>query len=119
IGELGNYKGTDYIAREFTRLGLKPAGDNGTYFQDMPYGPIAIDVASMQLVAAGAPLAPRTDWVPIAPTAGNGVGGSVSLNAVPTVFAGRWGDTVSLDPAVFRGRVAIFTATPAAAGLGG
>jgi hypothetical protein len=30
IGEPGNVKGTDYIAREFARLGLKPAGDNGT-----------------------------------------------------------------------------------------
>ena len=29
IGEPGNYKGTDYIAREFKRFGLKPAGDNG------------------------------------------------------------------------------------------
>jgi hypothetical protein len=30
IGELGNYKVTAYIAAEFKRLGLKPAGDNGT-----------------------------------------------------------------------------------------
>jgi hypothetical protein len=26
---------TDYIASEFMRLGLKPAGDNGTYFQNL------------------------------------------------------------------------------------
>src|SRR5262245_48775597 len=41
IGSAGNFKGTTYIAREFQRLGLKPAGDNGggTYFQEMPYGP--------------------------------------------------------------------------------
>ena len=39
IGELGNYKGTAYIASEFKRLGLKPAGDNGTFFQDMPLRP--------------------------------------------------------------------------------
>src|SRR5207302_1314181 len=37
IGEVGNYKGTEYIAREFERLGLKPAGENGTYFQDLPF----------------------------------------------------------------------------------
>jgi hypothetical protein len=30
IGELGNLKGTAYIAAEFKRLGLKPGGDNGT-----------------------------------------------------------------------------------------
>src|SRR3712207_6461454 len=28
-------KGTDYIARELTRLGLRPAGENGTYFQSV------------------------------------------------------------------------------------
>ena len=43
IGELGNYKGTEYIASEFKRLGFKPAGDNGTYFQELPFGPIGFD----------------------------------------------------------------------------
>ena len=38
IGEPGNVKGTDYIAREFARLGLKPAGDNGTWYQELPVG---------------------------------------------------------------------------------
>src|SRR6202030_1020771 len=31
VGELGNYKGTAYVAAEYKRLGLKPAGDNGGY----------------------------------------------------------------------------------------
>ena len=39
IGERGNVKGTDYIAREFARLGLKPGGDNGTWYQELPWGP--------------------------------------------------------------------------------
>src|SRR5581483_10246718 len=43
IGEPGNFKGTDYIAREFKRMGLKPGGDNGTYFQVMPFGPLGYD----------------------------------------------------------------------------
>ena len=30
VGRLGNYKGTSYIASEVKRLGLLPAGDNGT-----------------------------------------------------------------------------------------
>lgn len=34
-GELGNYKATDYIAREAARLGLVPAGEQG-YFQEVP-----------------------------------------------------------------------------------
>jgi hypothetical protein len=34
-GSAGDRVATDYIAAEFMRLGLKPAGDNGTYFQKM------------------------------------------------------------------------------------
>ena len=34
-GTIGNYKATAYIAAEAKRLGLEPAGDNGTYFQNI------------------------------------------------------------------------------------
>ncbi len=37
VGRLGNKKGTDYIAAEIKRLGLLPAGDNGGYFQVLPF----------------------------------------------------------------------------------
>jgi hypothetical protein len=118
IGEPGNYKGTDYIAREFKRLGLKPAGENGTYFQDLPFGPIGFDASTSRLTAGSTPLAAKTDWIPIAPSPANGMGGTADLNNAATVFAGRWGDTsVALDPALFKGKVAVFIATPAAAGL--
>ena len=119
IGEPGNYKGTGYIASEFKRLGLKPGGDNGTYFQNLPYGPSGFDINASKLVAGGRTLAPRVDWVPVAPTAANGLGGSANLDNVQVVYAGRFGDTTTLDPAVFRGKVAVFTATPAQAGLTG
>ena len=118
IGELGNYKGTAYIASEFKRLGLKPAGDNGTYFQEMPYGPIGFDIASLRLVASGAPLALRTDWVPVAPSAQNGFGNATDIANTPLVFVGPWGDAnQTLDPAMLRGKVAVFTAAPAQIGL--
>ena len=119
IGELGNYKGTEYIAREFKRLGLKPAGENGTYFQELPFGPIGVDSVTSRLLAGGASLARRMEWVPVLPSTVNGFSGQADLTNVPVVFAGRWGDTTSLDPSAFRGRIAVFTATPAAAGLVG
>lgn len=34
-GSLEDHIATDYIASEFMRLGLKPAGDDGTYFQNL------------------------------------------------------------------------------------
>ena len=119
IGEPGNYKGTAYIAREFARLGLKPAGDHGTFFQELPYGPMRFDSTTSRLVAAGAPLTATREWVPVVPSPQNGFGSTANLADVPTVFAGRWGDTTSLDPATFNGKVAVFIATPAAAGLVG
>ncbi len=111
IGEPGNYKGTAWIAAEFKRLGLKPAGDNGTYFQDLPFGPIGIEVASASLTSGGSALSVRNDWVPISPAMGGGLGGSAQFSDAQTVFAGRWGDSTALDPAVFRGKVAVFVAS--------
>jgi hypothetical protein len=42
----GNVKGTDYIASELKKMGLKPAGDNGTFFQTVPYTVKRLDPAS-------------------------------------------------------------------------
>lgn len=115
VGEPGNYKGTEYIAREFKRLGLTPAGDSGTFFQVLPFGPSGFDTTAMSLQVGGRSLSTRRDWVPMVPSPGNGVGTTVSVNGVPAVYAGQWGDTaVMLDPAVFRGKVAVFSAAPVA-----
>ncbi|MGE0160513.1 MAG: M20/M25/M40 family metallo-hydrolase [Gemmatimonadales bacterium] len=35
-GSRGNFLTTEYVAEVFRRLGLEPAGDAGTYFQDVP-----------------------------------------------------------------------------------
>jgi hypothetical protein len=123
IGERGNEKGTAYIAREFQRLGLRPAGDSGTYFQVLPFGPVGFDSSTSTLLVAGAPLRPSRDWIPMAPSAPARIATDARISNAPTVFAGRWGDTsVVLDPAVFRGKVAVFRAAslaaPAATGGG-
>ena len=36
-GDIGDFKATAYIAAEFARLGLTPAGDNGGWFQVVPF----------------------------------------------------------------------------------
>jgi hypothetical protein len=122
IGEIGNARGTDYIAAEFKRLGLKPAGENGTYFQALPWGPTGFESATSKLSAGGVTLIPTTEWVPTAPNANNGIGGLANLSALPTVYAGTWGDTATaIDAALLRGKVAVFVAPPSApaAGAGG
>ena len=35
-GTIGNVKGTTFIAAQVKKLGLQPAGENGTYFQVVP-----------------------------------------------------------------------------------
>ncbi|HSW30344.1 MAG TPA: hypothetical protein VLH75_12745, partial [Longimicrobiales bacterium] len=120
IGELGNLKGTAYIAGEFERIGLVPAGDGGTYFQTLPYGPVGFDREASRLTVAGRSAVPGREWIPVAPTAANGFGGAADLPNVQAVFAGRWGDTaVALDPALFAGKVAVFAGGPTLSGRGG
>ena len=120
IGEKGNVKGTEYIAGEFKRLGLKPAGDSGSYYQTLPFGPTQFDSSSSSLRIGGAALAPKRDWIPTAPSPQNGFGGKADLNGVPAVFAGTWGDTaVMLDAEAFKGKVAVFLAAPGAGTSGG
>jgi Peptidase family M28 len=120
IGDIGNVKGTDYIAREFKRLGLRPAGDSGTYFQTLPFGPIGYDSTVARLSVGGAALRAKHDWIPMTPSAAGRASGVVSINNVATVFAGRWGDTsVVLDAAQLQGKVAVFRATSSAQVIGG
>jgi Peptidase family M28 len=115
IGEIGNTKGTDYIAREFKRLGLRPAGDSGTYFQTLPFGSIGYDSVASRLMVRGAALRAKQDWIPMTPSVAARASGVVSIDDVATVFAGRWGDTsVVLDAAQLQGKVAVFRSAAAA-----
>lgn len=113
IGEEGNYQGTAYVAGVFDRLGLKPAGDDGTYFQTLPFGLMAYDSAASTLRVAGEPLVAGRDWIPVTPLSFYGLAGTADLVDVATVYAGRWNDAeVALDPAVFGGKVAVFSGGP-------
>ena len=89
VGRVGNKKGTDYIAAEAKRLGLVPAGDDGTYFQVLPYH-LRKFTSHSRLAVDGNPLAWNADWVAIpGPRAPRPVTG------VPVVFGGTAGDTTT------------------------
>src|SRR5262249_44056110 len=51
-GSEGDFKTTAYVASEFRRLGLQPAGDSGTYFQVVPFWTVAPDSRSHIIVGA-------------------------------------------------------------------
>ena len=62
-GSEGAYKTADYVASEFRRLGLEPAGENGTYFQAVPFWNAIPDPRS-HIEVDGAPLAMGRDFLP-------------------------------------------------------
>jgi len=81
-GEAGNYKAAEYVASEFKRLGLEPAGENGTYFQTVPFVLMAPE-AGTYLETGGTRFTLGTDIVPI------GVATSMrSISNAPVIYGG-------------------------------
>src|SRR5438034_9448843 len=64
-GSAGAFKASAYVAAEFRRLGLEPAGDHGTYFQTVPFWVAAVDPQSRLATSGGAPLQLVTDLLPV------------------------------------------------------
>jgi hypothetical protein len=106
LGSRGNFKGTEYIAAELRRMGLEPAGENGTYFQTLPMVSREVDTART-LTVAGATFAAWTDFVP----RDNGPG-TRSISGVPVVWGGDVSTTATrISPAQVAGKVVVFVAT--------
>jgi hypothetical protein len=117
-GTLGNVRATNYIAREMQRMGLRPAGDDGTYFQTIPIVISRIDT-TRQLAVDGVPLALGSGVLPF--SAGNAgralpLGATTrSLDGVRVIYGGQIGGTL-IAPRDAAGKLVIFTVPPAAAG---
>jgi len=113
-GSEGNYKTAAYVAAEFKRLGLEPAGEHGTYFQVIPFFRLRPD-DRLTLSVDGQPLSLGRDILPI-----QSPGGPITLDGHPVVFGGSTADSttwVSADQA--RGAILVFTfAAPGGRGLG-
>jgi hypothetical protein len=101
-GQLGNYKGTAYIASEIQKMGLLPAGDNGTYFQTVPLK-VRTLAANSTFSVAGTPLTLGTDYLPLGPS-------SVRAGSVQTVYGGAAGDTThTLTPPQVAGKLVVLS----------
>ena len=117
VGRFGNMKGTDMIAAEVKRLGLVPAGDNGTYFQVLPYH-VRKFTNHSRLTVDGNPLAWNTEW-----TAVPGARAPRAITNVDVVYGGVAGDSSTLIPAAQgAGKFVVLGASiraPQASGRGG
>src|SRR4051812_24313254 len=87
VGRVGNWKGTAYIAAEVKRLGLLPAGDNGTYFQVLPFHTKRFTNHS-RLTVDGNPLTWEKDFVAVP-----GTRAPRPISSVPVIFGGVENDT--------------------------
>ena len=100
-GTESNLKATAMIAAELKRLGLQPAGDNGTYFQEVMLVQRVADEKAV-LTLGTTPLKKGDDYL-----ARDQGGPMRSIDGVPVVYAGNWGDTTMLAPAEAAGKLVV------------
>ncbi len=107
VGRVGNRKGTDYIAEEMKRLGIEPAGDNGTYFQNMPFH-IRKFTDDSRLTVDGNPLKWNIDFVAVP-----GQRLPRLIIGAEVVYGGVQGDTTRQIPAAAAaGKFVVLQAAP-------
>jgi Peptidase family M28 len=103
VGTVDNLRATKYIADQVRKMGLKPAGDNGTYFQYLPVFERQTDSASF--IAVGS----RKFHIFTDFTAN--VTANKKLSATATVFGGVANDTDNvLSPDAVKGKILVLSA---------
>ena len=111
-GTIGHMKGTAYIESELRRLGLVPAGDNGTYFQNVPFISRRFD-PNTTLTFDGGSIVGLTDFV-AAPFRG---ASPRALDGAQVVYGGIVGDsTHAITAEQAAGKIVVLSssgATPA------
>ncbi|HWL38659.1 MAG TPA: M28 family peptidase [Gemmatimonadaceae bacterium] len=109
-GETGNVTMTGYLAAEIARIGLEPAGEDGTYFQTIPMVRRRSDPQS-SLVVNAERLELFSDFVPVRPTSSLRSGTALAVSGAGTVYGGRAGDTtVVLRPDQTAGKIVVLDA---------
>src|SRR5262245_35262888 len=115
-GTLGNVRGNAYIASELTRLGLKPAGDSGSFLQRVPLTSYALDSARGILHTASGSLTPFADYFPYTPTYAVP---TRPINGSPLVYIGRLDDSASHPSRdALKGKVVLFRSSATGNSLG-
>ncbi len=111
-GTPGNVRATDYLAREAKRIGLEPAGENGTWFQTVPLVYRVLDPGSA-LTVDGTTLRAWDDMIPR-----DQGRGARPLDGVQAIYAGTWAgkDDRMISREQVAGKLVVVTFAPTAAG---
>ena len=116
-GRPGGLRAARYIAAELKRLGVTPAGDSGTFFQQVPWVVRTPDTAATLRVGE-TQLTWKRDYV-LFPRLGFALalggqpfGASFAGTNVATVYGGRIGDSL-IAPERVRGKAVVFVPSPA------
>ena len=99
-----NLKATAYVAAEAQRMGLVPAGDSGTFFQNVPLVKETIDSTST-ITAGGTTLRVFDDFLP----RHFGAGEPRSVDGAQAIFGGSLNAADSFPVEQARGRVVVFS----------
>jgi hypothetical protein len=107
-GSLGAFKTADYVAAEFKRLGLQPAGEGGTWFQTVPFF-VGVPVARSLSIQNGPTLTYGVDY--ILP----GFAGIPTTGPVAVVYGGSANNPATwIDAGSSAGKLVVLDAQPAA-----
>lgn len=112
-GTPGERKATAFLAAELERLGLVPAGENGTYFQEVPLIRRTVDEAATTFSVDGEPLAFGVDFLPAL-----GFEPVREFDGAQAVYGGVLGlDRDRLEAEDVAGRVVVFTPAQVGGGI--
>ncbi len=106
-GSPGNVKAVEWVAAAFQRYGLQPAGENGGWFQTIPFWRIGPDTSS-RISAGATSLIVGRDIVPIG-------GSDWRADGRTAIYGGVIGDTATYASAErTAGRLVVFAVRPGA-----
>ncbi len=105
-GTPGHDRAVEYLARHLERLGLQPAGEDGTFFQNVPLITNTLD-RTRPLTIAGVALRPGADYAPIdqrTPIR--------SVAGAPVIYGGKASEIGALTREQAAGKFIIISAEP-------
>jgi len=102
-GSIGDWKAQEWVAAELKAAGWLPAGENGGYFQVVPFIHVSVD-AGASLSAGGETWTVGKNLLPLGPAVTH------DFAAVPTVYGGSIDQPETWpDSAAIVGRVVVFS----------